>query len=350
LKIFNVVLKFVDANDAFKTMARNLRNITILILLCLGSAELSVRLAGLSPVPRPSRAVVHSGIFMEDSQLGWFHRPNVKQAFRITGELPHTVTIVENGARATGPRTATRASHRDLIFVGCSFTFGWGLNDEETFAWKVQTALPHWNVHNFGVNGYGTCQSYMLLKRLIQRGNWHNPVVIYGFLDDHEKRNVAYYVWHYALSVLTSTGTVWLPSCMLDSAGAIAFNAPRPYPHFPFRHTLAVIPVFEQLYLWFEGASLARQSQAITERLLVEMQEVTTAQSGNFGVLFFNRGGPRESHYRQFLANRGIRIIDFDPSEQEITGALTFFDGHPNGRMADLIAQSVVSFVRSLGV
>lgn len=284
---------------------------------------------------------------MEDPQLGWINRPIAKQAFRVPGEPPHTVTILENGARASSLRTSIRDTRRDIIFVGCSFTHGWGLNDEETFAWKVQAALPDWNVHNFGVNGYGTCQAYMLLKRLFEREKWHKPVVIYGFIDEHESRNVADYLWHYVLSLLTSTGNVSLPSCMTDSLGAIVFNPPRPYPEFPFRHTLAAIPIFEKLYLKVQGASLASQSQVITEQLLVEMEAFTTARSGMFVALFFKSSQPRSSHYRQFLKNRGSRIIDINLSDQKNTGRLTFFDGHPNSRMTDLIAQNVVNFMRS---
>jgi hypothetical protein len=285
---------------------------------------------------------------MEDQRLGWYNRPGAKQSFRLLGEPPHTVTILETGARATSPsRTSTRDIRRDMIFVGCSFTHGWGLNDEETFAWKVQMALPDWNVHNFGVNGYGTCQAYMLLKRLFEQKKWYKPVLIYGFISDHEDRNVGNVFWHYVLSTLTSTGNVSLPSCMLDNSGSILFNPARPYPQFPFRHTLAVIPLFEKLYLKLQSSSLAGRSQRITEQLLVEMEAFTTARSVHFGVLFFD-GQTRTSHYRQYLESRGSRIIHTNLPDQNIR-ALTFLDGHPNSRMTDLIAQSVVKFIRSLG-
>jgi hypothetical protein len=329
-------------------MVRILRNRVFLVLISLLSAELAVRVTGISPVPRPVPGTVNSRITKEESQLGWDNRPKAKQSFIVAGEPPHTITILENGARATSdwPTFAGNIHRRDIIFIGCSFTHGWGLNDEETFAWKVQAALPDWNVHNFGVNGYGTCQAYILLKRLFEQKKWYKPVVIYGFIDYHEQRNVAHFLWHHALSRLTSTGNVSLPSCMLDSSGSIVFNSPRPYPQFPFRHTLAVVSLFEKVYLRLQGSSLANQSQAITEQLLIELEAFTTAQSGHFGVLLFN-GQARTSHYRQFLESRGSRIIDTNFSDQNF-GPLTFFDGHPNSRMTDLVAQNVVTFVRSL--
>jgi len=337
------------SDDDRGMMPRTLRDTVILIFVCLVSAETAVRMAGISPIPRPSPVRGEARITMEDPQLGWTNRPSSKRAFRIPGEPPHTVTILESGARATSPRAIAHDNRRDVIFIGCSFTHGWGLNDEETFAWRVQAALPDWNVYNFGVNAYGTCQAYMLLKRLYERQKWHKPVVIYGFIDEHEARNVADHLWHYMLSILTSTGNVSLPSCMMDSSGSIVFNPPRPYPQFPFRHTLAAIPILEKIYLKVQGVSLANQSQEITKHLLAEMETFTTARSGTFGVLFFKSSQPRSSYYRQFLENRRSRIIDINLSGQKNTERLTFFDGHPNSRMADVIAQSIIKFIWSLG-
>jgi len=332
-------------------MIRTIKSIVIPLLLSVVAAEVTVRLAGISPVPQPPAVANESLFHIEDQQLGWYNRPIIKQvAVTIVGR-PHTITSLENGARVTSnsPMSGRAGFRRDVIFIGCSFTHGFGLNDDETYAWKVQAARPDWNVHNFGVNGYGTCQAYMLLKRLFERDKWHKPVVIYGFIDDHEDRNVADYQWHYDLSRLSSTGNASLPSCMLDSSGSIVFNALRPYPQFPLRHTLASVQILEKLYLKLVGASLAGQKRPITEQLLIEMEALVTAQSGQLAVLLFDAGGSRISRYREFLERRGIRVVNLNPSGRNITGPLTQADGHPNGRMTDLIAERVVEFVDSLG-
>jgi hypothetical protein len=331
-------------------MIRTIESILIPLLLSVVAAEVTVRLAGISPVPQPPAVASESLLYIEDQQLGWYNRPRIKQAVVTTVGRPHTITSLENGARATSNSPTSRRNdiRRDVIFIGCSFTHGFGLNDDETYAWKVQAARPDWNVHNFGVNGYGTCQAYMLLKRFFERDKWHKPVVIYGFIDDHEDRNVADYNWHYELSRLSSTGNASLPSCMLDSSGSVVFNALRPYPQFPLRHTLATISVLETVYLKFAGASLAGQKRPITEQLLIEMEAFVRAQSGQLGVLLFDAGG-RSSRYREFLERRKIRVVNLNRSGRNIAGPLTQSDGHPNGKMADLIAASVVEFVDSLG-
>jgi len=65
-------------------------------------------------------------------------------------------------------------------------------------------------------------------------------------------------------------------------------------------------------------------------------------------VLLFDAGG-RSSRYREFLERRKSRVVNLNRSGRNITGPLTQSDGHPNDKMADLIAESVVEFVDSLG-
>jgi hypothetical protein len=324
--------------------------IVIASMLCLITAEITVRLAGFTPAPAVS-AEPDAQLNIEDPSLGWQNRPEIRQTYRTPAAPPHTITVLANGARASRDPNAARqqTAGRDVIFIGCSFTFGFGLKDEETFAWKVQAAQPAWRVHNFGVNGYGTCQSYGLLKTLFERHVWRKPVVIYGFIDDHENRNVADYAWHYALSRMSTRRNVLLPSCALDESGSIVFNALRPYPQFPLRRTLATISLLEVNYLKLVGAALAAQKQRVTEQLLVEMEAFAAARSGTFAVLLFDPSGSRSSYYREFLERRGIPALAVAGAGQNPAQTLSQADGHPNARMTDIIAQRVVGYLSSLG-
>ena len=330
-------------------MTRIVRSVLIPLLLSVVSAEVTVRLAGFLPVARFTGAD-DPGLYLLDPQLGWNNRPTIRKPLITAAGRRHTITNLGNGARTTGESLTSKDAsfRRDVIFIGCCFTYGFGLSDEETFAWKVQAARPDWKVHNFGVNGYGTCQGYMLLKRLFEREKWHKPVVIYGFLALHEERNVRDYLWHFGLSTRSSSGEALLPSCMIDSAGAIVFNPPRSYPQLPLRYNLAVIPIIEKLYLKFDGAPLARQKRQVTEQLLVEMEALTAAHSGRFGVLLFDTGDARIGDYEQFFKRRNTQVIGVYRSDPNSTDSLTQSDGHPDNRMTDLIAARVVNFVSSL--
>jgi len=52
-----------------------------------------------------------------------------------------------------------------ILLFGCSFTFGEGLNDRETFAWQLGEMLgERFQVFNFGFHGYGSHQMLALVE------------------------------------------------------------------------------------------------------------------------------------------------------------------------------------------
>src|SRR4051812_5489250 len=74
-------------------------------------------------------------IFDADAELGWRLRPGSYRTF--AGDK--TVTILRDGSRATG---SPEKPAPDLALLGCSYTLGWGLSDDETFAWKLHERFP----------------------------------------------------------------------------------------------------------------------------------------------------------------------------------------------------------------
>lgn len=75
-----------------------------------------------------------------------------------------------------------------IYFFGCSYTYGMGVNDNETFPALVQKELPNSQVKNFGVPGFGTIQSYLQLKKLIDKNDIPSMVVL-NYADFHDMRN-----------------------------------------------------------------------------------------------------------------------------------------------------------------
>jgi hypothetical protein len=98
--------------------------------------------------------------YRHDSELGWFPTPNSTK--RITGS--RTITATHN---STGFREAERPKEpkRVAIFLGDSFVWGYDVESSERFTEKLQAKHPEWEIHNFGVSGYGTDQEYLLLQK-----------------------------------------------------------------------------------------------------------------------------------------------------------------------------------------
>lgn len=96
--------------------------------------------------------------------LGWFHRKN------STAKLDKNKLQVPLSTGALGLRgnrhysKVKPAGIRRIYAVGDSFTFGFGVRDEEVFTHQMETQTPDLEALNLGIAGYGVDQIFLLLK------------------------------------------------------------------------------------------------------------------------------------------------------------------------------------------
>jgi len=98
-------------------------------------------------------------------------------------------------------RVAFRPSHTDpeayneIVFLGCSITYGEGIHDNETFAWKTGE-LCNTPSLNLGFSGYGTHQAYQVYRnKYYQHPDNKKRVFVYSFIPDHVLRAKCIYPW-----------------------------------------------------------------------------------------------------------------------------------------------------------
>ncbi|MBP9864913.1 MAG: hypothetical protein KBC91_00775, partial [Candidatus Omnitrophica bacterium] len=157
-------------------------------LLAIVSAILSLLLAeGVLRLcmPPAAKPAVESAVAWVDvpekkwvdyhSVLGWYPQSN-KQALLDTPLLHqeiHTNSVGFRGKRDTSvekPESVTR-----ILALGDSFTFGFGVADDETFSRRLEETQPSVEVLNTGVPGYGIDQVLMLYRTL---GRKYHPDVV----------------------------------------------------------------------------------------------------------------------------------------------------------------------------
>jgi hypothetical protein len=107
------------------------------------------------------------GLYVADDRLGWAPRPGAVVRHRLADNYDVTYRIDEQGLRAHTPSPA--ATVRVHVF-GDSFTFGQGVEDDQTYPALLQQALgPAYEVVSYGVNGYGPEQMYLRMERYADR-------------------------------------------------------------------------------------------------------------------------------------------------------------------------------------
>jgi len=169
-----------------------------------------------------------------DVVLGWTLVPgHYQMPAYVPGGARATVTIWDDRTRATSKVRKPRDTQ--VLLLGCSFTYGWAISDDETYAWKLQERLPEVEILDAATSAYGTYQSLLRLERHLAGAARPPAVVVYGLFGEHATRNVGDPRWIRVLSQMPDRGEVAVPYCQLDDRGDLACIEPA------LRDTLASV-------------------------------------------------------------------------------------------------------------
>jgi hypothetical protein len=121
-----------------------------------------------------------------DASKGWIPKPNLRDVKVFDNKILNT-----NSKGLRGKKDFSYVKDKDklrILILGDSFTFGDEVSDDETYSYYLQQMLPHTEVINMGVHGYGHDQMLILLR---EEGVKYEPdIVILGFLPLDMSRNI----------------------------------------------------------------------------------------------------------------------------------------------------------------
>jgi hypothetical protein len=324
---------------------------SLLLALFLGVclAELTARILGRGPWVSAQLDRNEPTMHERDPVLGWRVLPG---EYRVPPYQPDAepieMTFLEGGRRRTGARPVAGA-HGDILLVGDSFTQGWAINDPDTYAWKLQSSFPKMQVLNYGTAGYSSYQSLLLLERELPR-SVKPRLVMYGFNDFHEERNVALDFWLRTLVSFSRRGHASVPYATYDAQRGLVRHAPDTYVALPLRESSALIALVESGYMRMKTRGRAGHQRVVTEQVILQMAEVAKAYRATLIVALLTASDEAKGHYINFLKRNGILAVDcaFELTEDmKVPG-----EGHPNGEMntrwAACIAAGLATRVDSL--
>lgn len=167
---------------------------------------------------RPNIVVEPGGkYFVKDSLLGYRHKPG---EYKVTIKDDYQFTSCTNadGCRFTSSKDSLpgQSTRSEIWIFGCSITQGWGIDDEHTFAWKLQAQFSDYKVINFGTGGYGTLQFYLQFQEALKH-RMLPELVIFNHADFHFERNTFSYQWRKAFARWNFLGNVHQPYADLDT-------------------------------------------------------------------------------------------------------------------------------------
>ena len=260
--------------------------------------------------------------YTPDNVMRHWCRPDGAEGYLFDARM----TIGPGGSRET---RGNPGGEQAWLFLGCSFTFGYGLNDDQT--------LPHYfseatgftdHVVNLGVSGYGPHQSLrdLVLDRHPGRAGV-DPArvkgVVFSLIDDHADR----------VERPNQPGT---PVYGLDSSGGLVFEG-----------NVTESWLSSRLYMLMEKSRIypnliwrLRNSQTkgdssygvdLTLAIFKEMDRVCRERYGvGLTVVYWNN----DSAFKKGLTDAGIRVIAvadaFGSDWRRTAIEYELFDGHPS--------------------
>ena len=252
-----------------------------------------------------------------------------------------------------GRRMTPAGEKKNILFLGCSFTFGQGVNDEETFPYLVgkKTGL---RTYNAGIPG---ASPTMVLKR-IREDEFPGPVsdaettVIFTVIPDHIMRTIG----TMALFRSHSTSLTHYPYAYLSGDELIV------------RDSFAGDPTLRKPFLYaFSRTNFARAFSVdypvltkdhyhLIARVFKEMEAGLRRKyprMKHFVVSFFPAGNLRQQYrdLRDALVRENIRIFDFTflhaPQFLDHSFSLKY-DGHPGPVAYELYSDLLIHEIGKL--
>ena len=319
-------------------LLKNILTTFLGIFLSLIVIEIILRILGYTPWHYDKSN--NPSIYRFDNELGWISKSGKfsmsvsksnKDIFEMTIENDSSRKIYGNPAE------------NKILFLGGSFTQGWGVNDNETFTNNVQKDFKNYQIKNFGQGGYGSVQSYLLLKRLYDEGA-KPKLVVYSFIDHHEYRNVARGEWLRLLLKYSNSGHETPPRVPFATVGKnnlINFHKPVAYPMFPLRETLSLVNFLEFNYAKITTKRRKKMQKDVLRKLLLEMKKISDTTNSVF--LFVNLKSEISEH-ENFLINHRINYVDCNIKLSEDT--LLDGDYHPNVKAHVLYSRCITSYLK----
>ncbi len=165
----------------------NVRGFCLQLLLLLSSQVIALIVLELA------LRMLWSGFYLKGEPYAIPHATrgwaNLAQREVIYGEAEFKFHAHHNSIGFRGPEFQPKSGERTrILMLGDSFTYGIGVEDDETFSSRLMQLAPSLEVLNGGVNGYGTGQELIVLEELGER--LRPDLVMVGFFWNDVANNV----------------------------------------------------------------------------------------------------------------------------------------------------------------
>ena len=248
------------------------------ILISLAIIEIALRIMGFEPRHDPVNVGFGSWAG-PDSELGWVNRPGTWKSTE-PGHVPMTF---EADGRRHDPAGNRPANLPRILVVGCSFTQGYGVADNQTYSHFINRSLPSTEVVNFGTGAYGSFQPRLRVSRYFNSPHQNTPLVIYGLFFSHHFRDLAPLPW--ILSLTMQDGSYMVPPNVRFRSGQIVESAGGPIGLWPLEAHSAAVTLAHLGVITLTNRVTGKMGRPVFEHGILEMQKTVAANKAKLLII-----------------------------------------------------------------
>ena len=335
-----IYFAFVSQNKIIKLICLNVGAFMISLALFEGYLWLDNYLAD-----RPQEGKIYpKGYIIDNDILGYAPRKNntITATKRHKGELVYEAgyTIDEHGLRLSPPYKEN--ARECILFFGGSFTFGEGVNDEESMPYQVGIKSEgEYRIYNFGFHGYGPHQMLAAIEQgvLEEMVDCEAKYMIYQAILGHISRSAGLSSWdQYGPKYVLREGEVhWAGN--FSSHLALAFIKRTANKSLIYRNLRRNTPNANDIDLF---VGIVRRSRDLL---------AAKYPNSEFHVLLWgNHSDKLYPTTLQKLTDKGLnvhKVTQIVPNDAQSRSKyqLHRYDGHPNARAHEMMAEYVLSHI-----
>ncbi len=344
--VLSVILLVGKAYTAFSVFAGSVLLVEVagrLIILKRRKARASR--PGFSIASR--RCESSSPVSWFDPVLGVVNAPSCRARATITLASGESMSVLHvndsKGRRVTSAEDVIADERPVIALFGCSFLFGFMVEDRDTFAWRLQEKMPEYRIYNHGVCGYSAWQAFLAMKKWIPE---ERPLVsVYCHFSAHDVRNI------------TSGGILppamfWSirPRCFIDRNGRFKSFPPLARKIVPFSGSCFCLRLMQHMVNRYHppGISSARPPAAATAYIMNAMNHYCAQNDSKFLVFCLDAG---HKHF-QFLQTSDLNWCQAECDFQSRVGmsrwAMIPFDTHPSPAAHSYYAELIETALRKV--
>jgi len=295
------------------------------------------------PEAPPTRVDPGGRLFEIDLSAGYRNLPGRYEIEFLDTDYRWTATHSSDGSRVTASPGRGGPGRPEVWLFGGSFTYGWSLDDAETFPWLVQEKLPWARILNFGVGGYGTLNSLLQFRSALAASSALPELVVVVYASFHDERNTMLRSRRKGVASLSlELGERWRPFARLDGVGELVIQISEvEYREFPLMRHSALAHALERSYNRVEASWI--DSAAVSRALMRRFRDEVEAVGARFAVVGITLES--DSALSQ-LREEGIEVASL-AVDLELPGYRNLpHDGHPSALANRVYAYRLASFIR----